>query len=65
VNDQSKASAQPKDSSQVWMLSLQMQAMALAIEELRSRIMRIEHHLKLDRDTDGVRDNLSKLDRIW
>jgi hypothetical protein len=54
-----------RDASQVLMLSMQIQAMALAIEELRGRITRIEHHLKLDQDADVVRDNLSKLDKIW
>jgi hypothetical protein len=54
------------DGAQVWMLSLQMQALALAIEDLRARLTRIEQHLKLHRnDDEKVRSELSKLERIW
>ena len=54
------------DGGQVWMLSLQMQALALAIEDVRARLTRIEQHLKLHRsDDDKVRSELSKLERIW
>jgi hypothetical protein len=54
------------DGAQVWILSLQMQALALAIEDLRARLTRIEQHLKLDRnDEEKVRFELSKLDEIW
>ena len=45
------------------MLSMQIQTMALTIEELRERVTRIERHLKLDKD--AVRADLSKLERIW
>ena len=47
------------------MLSLQIQTMALAIEEIRGRLTRIERHLRLDKDNDGERADLSKLERIW
>ena len=46
------------------MLSLQMQALALAVEEIRGRVVRIELHLKLHKD-DNARADLSKLERIW
>lgn len=46
------------------MLSLQMQALALAIEEIRGRVARIEQHLKLHKD-DDARAELRKLERIW
>jgi hypothetical protein len=51
-------------SSQVLMLSLQMQALTLAIEEVRGRVSRIERHLGLHKD-DDARADLSKLERIW
>ena len=49
------------------MLSLQMQALALAVEEIRGRMTRIEQHLRLhqDKDYDDVRAELSRLERIW
>jgi hypothetical protein len=47
------------------MLSLQMQALALAVEEIRGRVARIERHLKLHKDDNDVRADLSKVDRIW
>jgi hypothetical protein len=53
------------DSSQVWMLSLQMQALALAVEDLRGRLERIEHHLKLHKTDESVRAELRNLERIW
>lgn len=53
------------DSSQVWMLSLQMQALALAIEDLRGRLVRIEQHLRLHRTDDNVRAELKNLERVW
>jgi hypothetical protein len=58
-------SSVPSDSSQVWMLSLQIQALALAIEDLRGRVARIEQHLKLDKPDDAVRAELKNLERIW
>jgi hypothetical protein len=51
-------------SSDALMLSLQMQALTLAVEEIRGRVARIEQHLKLHK-TDDVRADLSKLERIW
>ena len=51
------------DASQVLMLAMQIQTMALAIEEFRGRIARIERHLKLSKE--DVRTDLSKLERIW
>jgi hypothetical protein len=55
------------DSSQVLMLSLQMQALALTVEEIRGRVARIERHLKLHGEDADVRDDLRKLrlERIW
>jgi hypothetical protein len=53
------------ETSQVLMLSLQVQAMTLAIEELRGRLTRIERRLRLDKDNDAARADLSKLERIW
>lgn len=53
------------DSSQVWMLSLQMQALALAVEDLRGRLERIEQHLRLHKTDETVRAELKKLERIW
>lgn len=60
-----KNSSSSSDSSQVFMLSLQMQALALAVEEIRGRVARIERHLKLHKDDNDVRADLSKVDRIW
>ena len=60
-----KNSSSSSDSSQVFMLSLQMQALALAVEEIRGRVARIERHLKLHKEDDDVRAALSKLERIW
>jgi hypothetical protein len=76
VSDQSKNGGDPSghhkaglsglsDSSQVWMLSLQMQALALAVEDLRGRLERIEQHLKLNKPDDAVRAELKNLERIW
>lgn len=55
------------DSSQVLMLSLQMQALALTVEEIRGRVARIERHLKLNGEDVEARADLSKLkrQRIW
>jgi hypothetical protein len=53
------------DSSQVWMLSLQMQALALAVEDLRGRLERIEHHLNLHQTDETTRAALKNLERIW
>ena len=61
----SPGSSGPSVSSQVLMLSLQMQALALAIEEIRGRVARMEQHLRLRRDDDAIRADLSKLERIW
>ena len=47
------------------MLSLQMQALALAIEGIRGRVARMEQHLRLRGDDDAIRADLSKLERIW
>lgn len=47
------------------MLSLQIETMALAIEEIRDRLTRIERHLLLNTDTEAARADLSKLERIW
>jgi hypothetical protein len=47
------------------MLSLQVQAMTLAMEEMRGRLTRIERHLRLDAANDAARADLSKLERIW
>jgi hypothetical protein len=52
-------------SSQVWMLSLQTQALALAVEDLRGRLERIEQHLKLHKADETVRAELKNLERIW
>ena len=60
-----KNSSSSSDSSQVFMLSLQMQALALAVEEIRGRVARIERHLKLHKDDNDVRADLSKVERIW
>ena len=54
-----------RDSSQVLMLTLQMQALALAVEDIRSRIQRIERHLKLDPDAETTRSDRGKLEHIW
>ena len=51
------------DPSQVLMLSLQMQALALAVEEIRGRVVRIERHLKLHKD-DEARAALRELGEI-
>jgi hypothetical protein len=71
VSDHSKTtgnhqsgSSSSSASSQVLMLSLQMQALSLAIEEIRGRVARIEHHLRLHKN-DDARTELSKLERIW
>ena len=54
------------EASQVLMLSLQVQTIALAIEEMRGRITRIERHLMLDNSNEAARrTDLSKLERIW
>jgi hypothetical protein len=50
------------DASQILMLSLQIEAMALAVEDLRGRIARIERHLMLTTNTEDVRAELSKID---
>jgi len=52
------------ESSQVLMLSLQMQALALTVEDIRGRVARIEHHLGLH-DDNHARAELSRLERIW
>jgi hypothetical protein len=76
VSDQSKTAgdrsghrtvglAGPSDSSQLWMLSLQMQALTLAVEDLRGRMERIEQHLRLNKSDDAVRAELKNLERIW
>jgi hypothetical protein len=49
------------------MLSLQIQALTLTVEEIRGRVARIERHLKLHGEDADVRADLSKLkrERIW
>jgi hypothetical protein len=70
VSDHPNAAKLPSsssDSSQVLMLSLQMQALALTVEEIRGRVARIERHLMLHGEDADVRADLSKLKlgRIW
>jgi hypothetical protein len=76
VSDQSKIAgdrsghrsaglAGTSDSSQIWMLSLQMQALTLAVEDLRGRMERIEQHLRLNKSDEAVRAELRNLERIW
>jgi hypothetical protein len=51
--------------AQLLMLSLQMQAIALSIEDLRGRIVQIERRLAMYPSDERSRAELGKLERIW